>query len=511
MRERLHRLFRPPEGFALLRGLGMTYSVNQRTLEAARSCLCGRDLARLAAFERGELFRLYFQQGEYVPRSPSDPAPNCLIPVSPERGCLHAKLYVLRFGQTGTDRERFRILITSANLTNSDELNIFASFDSMEEGTTDLGRDAAALFRLLPGLEAPGDPFVRLLEELETAKFSGGARIFLPRDPAFREAFREDRGSRELLVISPFLSDSLLKKVRPDWLASRQETLDQANWSALGWKPKKCYVLCPQEEPGEGEALPQALHAKAYLLRNPGDPAGKTVVYLGSANATVSAFRENLEALARLETDADPEALLENFQPYEPAAGEPDPEAQKMQAFEKLCREIVRSFRSERNSDSYRVIVQPGLTVRLDGLPPEPGRWSWPRTRKAKHAVTLEITDGAHEKRVPLLADGEALPCDQAKLSLEALAACFRSAPPGEDGQTGENRDEKRCGRGSVKEEYMTLSDWILRIRDPETASRVLDLAGTAPGEEAAFWEAVRRGILAAYPEAEGGRGYGGA
>lgn len=500
MRESLHRLFRPPEGYALLRGLGMTYSVNQRTLETARDCLCGRDLGRLIAFERGELFRLYFQQGEYVPRSAAAPAPNCLVPVSLERGSLHAKLYVLRFGRA--EEEVFRIVAASANLTNTDELNVYASFDSTEEGTAELGRDAAALFRRIPEAEAEAGTF---LEDLERAKFAGGARLLLPAGREFRALFQADLARRpSLTLISPFLSASALAKLRPAHLVSRQEALD-----GLEEAPDcPCSVLDPARED-----LPRALHAKAYLLQGAGEPG--TVLYLGSANATVSAFRENLEALVRLETGVDPEGLLENFRPWTPSREAPDPEAREREAFEKLCREAVRSFRAEEDSYQVRRERCGALTPLLNGAPPESEEWRWPRRRRESHVVPLTLRDArGHEMTAPLFVRGRPVPCDEGALCLEALAGCFQASPPGERSRRKSGKSQSPCKEVPVKEKELTLAQWVLQIRDLDTARRVLALAGTAPreaSENGAFWEAVRRGILAAYPElAEGGGDHGG-
>ena len=81
----------PHYGMHFVAGIGCTYSADDFGMAALQEAL-GIYLNQQAqeAFEAGENFRLYLQQGE----CPST-AHNILVPLSPKRGVLHSKLYLL--------------------------------------------------------------------------------------------------------------------------------------------------------------------------------------------------------------------------------------------------------------------------------------------------------------------------------------------------------------------------------------------------------------------------------
>lgn len=506
MKHSLHALFAPPDGFAFFRGMGCTYSVNERTWRAVRQILCGRDVGRHTAFEEGRSFRLYFQQGEY-----SGAPQNGLAPVSPARGCLHAKVYALEYRSLDGGAARFRIIAASANLTNEDELNLFASFDSCGAGSGPIGGQTAELLRRVlreagersVWEEAPG-----FLDRLAQAGFDGDAQLLLPASARFREVFEQDlQRAQRLVVVSPFLSEGVLQRLSrragPVSVVSRQAEMDRLGSDA----GCRFYRMGDGEE--DGRSLPDALHAKLYVI----DTDGGQVLYLGSANATHSAFTQNIEALVRIEAALDVQALLEQFVPYvrgDGAAAE-NPGAE---AFEALCRELVRSFyvAGQEGAYYYCAAQQEGITVWLNGAPgqkdPASSSWRWEKTRTETHMVELTVFDqDRHRKQISLFVRGEPVPCDRERVCMDCLASCFgggrRPAEERETGRGGETGlpSQTRGGRTA------TYSELILSIRDGDTARRVLQVVNScledreADETARAYWRAVETGIRRAFFE----------
>ena len=133
-----------PEGFRFSCGVGCTYTVDEKTFSQLRDNLAGYSESGLLEFDNGESFCLCVQQGK------NGLVHNAVHPVSPTRGVLHAKVYAMKFEPMKSGSPRYRVVVTSANLTAADELNITSVFDSEEsEGSktgTEFGSTVSGFF-----------------------------------------------------------------------------------------------------------------------------------------------------------------------------------------------------------------------------------------------------------------------------------------------------------------------------------------------------------------------------
>jgi hypothetical protein len=196
-------------------------------------------------------------------------------------------------GRTVDDRHRQRVLSLASTLRE-------ATFQ-LPEGVSDLRVHVLGSSR--PDATRPG---------------GGGRRSPLPRN------------ADKSLIISPFLSDDFFTSVHPyhiDELVSRPESLD-------GLKSGACGLPCPPSEPGcpQPESLARVRKVQAFddfgatvsdtdietddgrrTVGDPGQPLrglhakvfafekdGRARLFLGSANATGPAFRNNVEVLVEL-------------------------------------------------------------------------------------------------------------------------------------------------------------------------------------------------------------------
>ena len=262
-----------------------------------------------------------------------------VVPVRPPRGgIVHPKVWVLRYKASADLEEvkkgdqRLRVIITSRNLTFDPSWDTVLRLD---ESADSRGAQLGEVGELFEGLlsrtvslvsENHRDRVRSLAKALERARFAlppgiDDLRIHvlgLTSKPSPLPTV-VDRS----LVISPFLTDDFFTRIRPspvDELVSRQEWLDRLNMNTL--KPiKKAWVLDstlddrgssdtvdspdtparPQLSPSDPGRPLVGLHAKVFAFER----EGRAQLFVGSANATGPAFKNNLEILAELQGTVD--------------------------------------------------------------------------------------------------------------------------------------------------------------------------------------------------------------
>ena len=445
-----------PDGFRFSCGVGCTYTVDEKTFSQLRDNLAGYSESGLLEFDKGKSFCLCVQQGK------NGLVHNAVHPVSPTSGVLHAKVYAMKFEPLESGSPRYRVVVTSANLTAADELNITSVFDSEErEGSktgTEFGSTVSGFFEkhfpdIVKGCKKECKPdtvkgckegckISRLLCELKEVDFGVDGKVeFLDVSHDTLERIKNDaKDASDVICFSPFLSGGTVSQLKPQngtlSLISRPDQMDLCKKDLNG---VAAYTLGdPNADGEEGVKLPNALHAKLYRIYKPKDGETMTVInYLGSANATSAAFGQNIEALVRFEFEAKVGAVEVLKEPpyagYTPTDAD-DTENQQQKEFESLCREIAGTFKW--CESAYTVSASSKATQKIGAIELKlsgeelKGKiqgtcYTWPKPKTSKclhrHCVTLRIVPknnmmDLQPQTYTMLVDGDALPVDKQKL-----------------------------------------------------------------------------------------------
>lgn len=454
-----------PDGFRFSCGVGCTYTVDEKTFSQLRDNLAGYSESGLLEFDKGERFCLCVQQGK------NGLVHNAVHPVSPTSGVLHAKVYAMKFEPMKSGSPRYRVVVTSANLTAADELNITSVFDSEErEGSktgTKFGSTVSGFFEkhfpdIVKGCKKECKPdtvkgckegckISRLLCELKEVDFgvdgkvefldvSDGKVEFLDVSHNTLERIKDEaKDAPAVICFSPFLSGGTVLQLKPQngtlSLISRPDQMDLCKKDLNGVAAYTLGVPCADDE--EGGKLPNALHAKLYRIYKPKDGETMTVInYLGSANATSAAFGQNIEALVRFEFEAKVGAIEDLKEPPYVRYDDPadDNGNQQQKEFESLCREIAGTFKC--CESAYTVSASSKATQKIGAIELKlsgeelKGKiqgtcYTWPKPKTSKclhrHCVTLRIVPknnmmDLQPQTYTMLVDGAALPVDEQKL-----------------------------------------------------------------------------------------------
>lgn len=441
-----------PEGFRFSCGVGCTYTVDEKTFSQLRDNLAGYSESGLLEFDKGESFCLCVQQGK------NGLVHNAVHPVSPPSGVLHAKVYAMKFEPMKSGSPRYRVVVTSANLTAADELNITSVFDSEErEGSktgTEFGSTVSGFFEkhfpdIVKGCKKECKPdtvkgckegckISRLLCELKEVDFGVDGKVeFLDVSHDTLERIKNDaKDASDVICFSPFLSGDTVLQLKPQngtlSLISRPDQMDLCKKDLNGVAAYTLGVPCADDE--EGGKLPSALHAKLYRIYKQAGKAITVINYLGSANATSAAFGQNIEALVRFEAEVG--AIKDLKEPPYVRYDDPadDNGNQQQKEFESLCREIAGTFKwcesAYTVSASSKATQKIGaielklsgeeLKVKIQGT-----CYTWPKPKTPKclhrHCVTLCIVPknnmmDLQPQTYTMLVDGAALPVDEQKL-----------------------------------------------------------------------------------------------
>ena len=445
-----------PDGFRFSCGVGCTYTVDEKTFSQLRDNLAGYSESGLLEFDKGESFCLCVQQGK------NGLVHNAVHPVSPTSGVLHAKVYAMKFEPLESGSPRYRVVVTSANLTAADELNITSVFDSEErEGSktgTEFGSTVSGFFEkhfpdIVKGCKKECKPDIvkgckegckisRLLCELKEVDFGVDGEVeFLDVSHNTLESIKDDaKDASDVICFSPFLSGDTVSQLMPQngtlSLISRPDQMDLCK----NLDKVTTYTLGVSDANNEeGVELPNALHAKLYRIYKPKDGETMTVInYLGSANATSAAFGQNIEALVRFEFEAKVGAIEDLKEPPYVRYDDPadDNGNQQQKEFESLCREIAGTFKwcesaytvSASSKATQKIgaieLKLSGEELKLSREEPEVGKgtcYTWLKPKECRHCVTLCIVPknnmmDLQPQTYTMLVDGDALTVDEQKL-----------------------------------------------------------------------------------------------
>jgi hypothetical protein len=337
----LFEALRPPDGYALDMAVGTTYSLDLMALLAAPLAFTFFDsedregrpmsdpLVLLEALRsHARRITIFCQAGRIVVPPTHRPllgylegsvveaaAPN-------SEGAFHPKVWALRF--TAEDQPvRYRVLCLSRNLTFDRSWDTALVLDGElrnRKNAIHANHPIGNFFQALPGMAVRGvteevqERVDRIQHEIRRVRFElpdGFEEVhFWPFGLGGRNRWPFSKRYRPLLVVAPFVSDSLLKRLADGAkdtriLVSRVEELDRVSPETIGLFTN-VYAMAPEADPEDMQESANAieetdeklsgLHAKLYLM----DDGWHARVWTGSANATAAAFERNVELLVEL-------------------------------------------------------------------------------------------------------------------------------------------------------------------------------------------------------------------
>ena len=459
---------RPPEGYHFDRGIGTTFTLDLLTLlvtplslallevSDSESALSDPVLLLEGVRRHADRLAIFCQAGRIAIPPPDNYLYSFLeksiVEVqAPRGGVFHPKVWLLRYvAEAEEDPPLYRLLNLSRNLT----------FDKSWDLVLRLEGHVATHRRLAYTRNHPLGNFVRHLPELAVHPVDPriADHVALLQDevrrvdfqvpwpfrdnPAFyplgipgSRRLRLDRRCDRVLVISPFLSDRLLRQLTKQGeghvLLSRAESIDALKPKTLD-RFERLYVLDDTEtvEPetdttmGVGEEVhgaspdPSGLHAKLFVRE-----AGWDATWLlGSANATNAAFRrKNVEFMIELQgrksrvgidkvigEEADESAILSLLRTYVPS-GEVAVDEKQTQV-ETLADRVrdwlvdlkLRLEVAEQDAESFDLMLYSDHT----GADPPEEDYSiacWPVTLRPEHRIPIETASWSRALTFPKL------------------------------------------------------------------------------------------------------------
>lgn len=341
-------LLMPLPGFQLTRAIATTYSLDLHTLLAVPVALFyAKALEGDFVFEdrfdvldaiqkTEEILQVYCQKGKIKVPKKYNPLfaflEDAVVEVEPESHLVsfHPKIWLLRFEKE--EVVRYRAIVLSRNLTFDRSWDVALYMEGqVGKVLQDRNVPLAHFVRYLNSLKpiAGYDTFIGGLEKVAfegIENFDGFRFCPIGLGGDFRAFPNPLEGGRfdQLLIISPFVDDGALKKLRAAtngeaWLFSRREELKKLPAESLsGYKAYCLNSLVVDAEDYDTmeeeriEPQKQQLHAKTFVAKK----GERFYWYLGSANASRPAFERNIEFMLALESQSprtSPGSLVETF------------------------------------------------------------------------------------------------------------------------------------------------------------------------------------------------------
>ena len=333
------QLLMPPQGYILDRAVATTFSLDLDTLlsipvalhfsQSLDGKLTGERFQVLEAIKRAsESIQIYCQAGKIkIPKALNalyaylEPIVTELLPSGPFES-FHPKVWILRYvGENQT--LVYRVLVLTRNLTFDRSWDLAASFEGKvaNEGTNNSNEGLLSLLEHLHSVK-PVKGYETICSELEKVifdqvdKFEGQPKFILSGVGGMEHPLKSITSHRSL-VISPFLHEETLKRIRAStaencWLFGRHEELQEIPKQTLdSFGTQQIYQISRLVVDGElvtstgsrgseaeideedsNEIEEQNLHAKLFVLENKN---GRVIWHLGSANATEAGMTRNTE------------------------------------------------------------------------------------------------------------------------------------------------------------------------------------------------------------------------
>jgi hypothetical protein len=273
-----------------------------------------------------------------------------VVPVTPDTGVFHPKLWLLRFA-AASERPPFgmpewmvRVVVGSRNLTASDNLELGLSLTGTPARRPDgLAQQLGQIMGRCEHMATRpvGDIVQTLTHTLRSCAFDGTPEMAKAIDLHWQEpgqariADALPTGCREIIAISPFVGDSTVRDLlsRSDRLTLISNPTELAHLSAetlavaeaRSTKQGRPALLAFQDgiadggsdEPTEGEGESpyiDSVHAKALFIET---ATGETLSLIGSANATMRGWgltsSRNVECMAAMTPGVPPGIFRSQF------------------------------------------------------------------------------------------------------------------------------------------------------------------------------------------------------
>lgn len=308
---------RPPVGYRLVHAVGTTLTLDLTTLLSIPLAFAGRDardsndpVAILDSLRRhSDRIDVFCQAGMIaVPQRATDLLAlleGTVHPVWRDGGLFHPKVWVLEY-EDDAGSNSYRMLCGSRNLTADRSWDLMVRLDSTTDGGAP-GEPLADFVRFLPTTLVQPLPEPRRARMEQLADRLQTVRWELPTDVRtmrFHPIGIDNRpgpdydGKRHLIV-APFLTDGGIelttapRSVHID-VVSRPDSFERLSTQTLERIEPWVLDVATQDDEAElqGDNALRGLHAKAVFL----DRGDGSRVFMGSANATEAAYRNNVSS-----------------------------------------------------------------------------------------------------------------------------------------------------------------------------------------------------------------------
>lgn len=327
----------------------------------------------------------------------------CPVKMSKKGGYIpsfHPKMWLIKYKNIKNKNDfLYRFIILSKNLTFDKSWDIVFSMDGKSdkveyEQNIPLINFISNIYKKLNNPIKSKDKEIKsLLNNMKKVKFNIDNFNIIPIMPdsennsseKLKEYILKEDFYNEILIISPFISDDIIKQFNEKsencCLITRKESLKKIDFDKYGsFKDNiyimKDYVVNGAGEISDGETIcdtypKQDIHAKIYLLKK----GRKSYLYFGSANATNSAFKNNYDILFCIESgktlyDNIYNSLIFNdkpcpFEKYEKEDNEDIDEIDNIETIlEQYLKEIIISYkRAEVIFDNNKYSIKLNITM----------------------------------------------------------------------------------------------------------------------------------------------------
>lgn len=318
----------PPPGYDLEFAVGMTYSLDMEALlgvpvslgmfEDYDSSATQNPFFLLEAIRKCSDKLAVFCNADGI-KMPQNIRPvyalleNSIFPVSLERNAnFHPKLWVIKY-HSETEAAVIKVIILSRNLTFDRSMDIAVEVTgTIGQETKEENRSLADMLYFVKKYAAAGkqNAISSLARDvLRVEKFQCEDPFescrFLPFGiPRYKnQASQMVDDAQSLIVVSPFLSDSIVERLGngpyETTLVTRLNSVTQKAWDSFQHIYVPSEMLLDDELLGDADQQSVAkrdLHAKIYFK----SVGSKHYLYLGSLNASANAFFHNVEFMLEL-------------------------------------------------------------------------------------------------------------------------------------------------------------------------------------------------------------------
>jgi hypothetical protein len=325
--DNLSAYLKPPLGYRFDKGFTTTYSLHLDILLTMPMFLDGRLSEQNAVIQNyagvvkainnfRDKFKVYVQKGEIQTSSLGSKKASRLyellrpmikeIPKETKKSSFHPKIWLLRYESENGENKKYRLIILSKNLTNSQDLDIAIVFDEKNSKESKHKHINQKLFLFCKEVLKDNTFTEKELEKISWENVDGFSLenfYLLPNDKDKLPFIADRKIKNKTIVFSPFISNNLFNK--DITLVTREEEISNKvcnniftiNSSLVEEEEiVEELEMFENDNNSKNKTFINQLHAKIYVYTN----SGKNWLTFGSANATNRGFFKNDEILIEL-------------------------------------------------------------------------------------------------------------------------------------------------------------------------------------------------------------------